>query len=35
MMQYSVQPRDGVFIKGYGFQSFAKRYGQKQQQKYK
>ena len=24
MMSYSVQPRDGVFVKDYGFLSFAK-----------
>ena len=24
MSRYSVQPRDGIFVKGYGFLSFAK-----------
>ena len=24
MMRYSVQPRDRIFVKGYGFLSFAK-----------
>ena len=24
MMDYSVQPKDGIFVKGYGFLSFAK-----------
>ena len=24
MMQYSVQPKDSIFVKGYGFLSFAK-----------
>ena len=23
-MRYSVQPRDGIFVKGYGFLSFAR-----------
>ena len=27
MMYYSVQPRDRLFIKGYGFLSFAKNMG--------
>ena len=27
MMRYSVQPRDGIFVKGYGFLSFAKNMG--------
>ena len=27
MMRYSIQPRDRVFIKGYGFLSFAKNMG--------
>ena len=26
-MHYSVQPRDRIFVKGYGFLSFAKRMG--------
>ena len=26
-MHYSVQPRDGIFVKGYGFLSFAKNMG--------
>ena len=27
MMKYSVQPRDRIFLKGYGFLSFAKNMG--------
>ena len=27
MMQYSVQPRDQIFVKGYGFLFFAKNMG--------
>ena len=27
MMHYSVQPRDLIFVKGYGFLSFAKNIG--------
>ena len=27
MMRYSVQPRDRIFVKGYGFSSFAKNTG--------
>ena len=27
MMRYSVQPRDRIFVKGYGFWSFAKNMG--------
>ena len=27
MMRYSVQPRDQIFVKGYGFLSFAKSMG--------
>ena len=27
MMLYSVQPRDRIFVKGYGFVSFAKNMG--------
>ena len=27
MMRYSVQPRDQIFVKGYGFLSFAKNMG--------
>ena len=27
MMRYSVQPRDRIFVKGYGFLSFAKSMG--------
>ena len=26
-MRYSVQSRDGIFVKGYGFSSFAKSMG--------
>ena len=26
-MHYSVQPRDGIFVKGYGFLTFAKNIG--------
>ena len=27
MMRYLVQPRDGIFVKGYGFLPFAKDMG--------
>ena len=27
MTRYAVQPRDGIFVKGYGFLSFAKNMG--------
>ena len=27
-MRYSVQPRDRIFVKGYGFLSFAKNMGE-------
>ena len=27
MIRYSVQPRDRIFVKGYGFLSFAKNMG--------
>ena len=27
MMRYSVKPRDQIFVKGYGFLSFAKNIG--------
>ena len=27
MMRYSLQPRDQIFVKGYGFLSFAKKVG--------
>ena len=27
MMHYSVQPKDGIFVKGYGFLTFAKNMG--------
>ena len=27
MTRYSVQPRDQIFVKGYGFSSFAKNMG--------
>ena len=30
-MPYSVQPRDWIFVKGYGFLSFAKSMGEKYQ----
>ena len=29
MTRYSVQPRDRIFVKGYGFLSFAKNIGEK------
>ena len=29
MARYSVQPRDWIFVKGYGFFSFAKSMGKK------
>ena len=28
-MRYSAQPRDQIFVKGYGFLSFAKNIGKK------
>ena len=28
MLRYSVEPRDRIFVKGYGFLSFAKNMGQ-------
>ena len=28
-MRYSVQPRDRIFVKGYGILCFPKKYGQK------
>ena len=27
MMRYSIQPKNGIFVKGYGFLSFAKNMG--------
>ena len=27
MMRYSIQPKNGIFVKGYGFLSFAKTMG--------
>ena len=27
MVRYSVQPKDKIFVKGYRFLSFAKKYG--------
>ena len=35
MMCYSVQPRDQVFVKGYGFLSFAKNMAKNIGKKYK
>ena len=29
MIRYSLQPRDQIFVKGYGFFSFAKNMGKK------
>ena len=26
-MRYSIEPRDGIYVKGYGFLSFAKKNG--------
>ena len=34
MMKYSVQPRDRIFVKGYGFLSFAKNMGKNISKKY-
>ena len=34
MTQYSVQPRDWIFVKGYGFLSFAKNLGRNLSSKY-
>ena len=28
-MRYSIEPRDGICVKGYGFLSFAKNMGKK------
>ena len=28
-MKYSIEPRDRIYVKGYGFMSFAKNYSQK------
>ena len=33
-MKYSVQPRDRIFVKGYGFLSFAKNMGKNISKKY-
>ena len=33
-MKYSVHPRDRIFIKGYGFLSFAKNMGKNISKKY-
>ena len=34
MMKYSVQARDRIFVKGYGFLSFAKSMGKNISKKY-
>ena len=28
-MRYSIEPRDRIYVKGYGFLAFANKYGQK------
>ena len=28
-MRYSIEPRDGIYVKGYGFLSFAKNMGRR------
>ena len=33
-MRYSIKPRDGIYVKGYGFFSFAKNIGNKLSNKY-
>ena len=33
-MRYSIEPRDGVYVKGYGFLSFAKNIGKNLNNKY-
>ena len=33
-MRYSVEPRDRIYVKGYGFLSFAKRMGKSLSNKY-
>ena len=35
MIRYSVQPRDQIFVKGYGFLLFAKNMGKNIGKKYK
>ena len=33
-MRYSIEPRDGIHVKGYGFLSFAKNIGKNLSDKY-
>ena len=33
-MRYSIEPRDGIYVKGYGFLSFAKNIGKSLSRKY-
>ena len=33
-MPYSIEPRDGIYVKGYGFLSFAKNMGKHLSNKY-
>ena len=33
-MRYSIEPRDGIYVKGYGFLSFAKNIGRNLSNKY-
>ena len=33
-MRYSIDPRDGIYVKGYGFLSFAKNLSNKYSQKF-
>ena len=33
-MRYSTEPRDGIYVKGYGFLSFAKNMGKDLSNKY-
>ena len=33
-MRYSIEPRDGIYVKGYGFLSFAKNTGKNLSNKY-
>ena len=33
-MRYSIEPREGIYVKGYGFLSFAKNMGKRFSNKY-
>ena len=33
-MRYSIEPKDGIYLKGYGFLSFAKNIGENVSNKY-